>query len=164
MKAGLFLYLNRHSYNGLIRYNSKGKFNAPFGQYKKPYFPAKEMLNFATKAQSARICHADFLITMRKAKPGDIVYCDPPYTPLSKTANFTKYETKGFGVNEQVALVNITKKIIKKGVTVIVSNHDTTFINQIYEGAKIKRFSVQRFISCNGSNRKPAKELLAIFS
>jgi DNA adenine methylase len=163
LKAALFLYLNRHSYNGLIRYNSKGKFNVPFGKYKKPYFPAKEMINFAEKTKSAHIYHADFLDTMQKAKAGDVVYCDPPYMPLSETAKFTQYETKGFGINEQVALINVTKKIIKRGVTVIISNHDTTFINQLYEGAKIHRFNVQRQISCNGSNRKPAKELLAIF-
>ena len=156
--------MNRHSYNGLIRYNSKGIFNVPFGKYKKPYFPEKEMLVFADKAKSARIYNADFLTTMAKANPGDVVYCDPPYMPLSSTARFTQYGSDGFNAAAQTALANITKKIIKKGVTVIISNHDTAFINQIYDGAKIQRFNVQRYISCNGNNRNKAKEILAVFS
>ena len=164
LKAALFLYLNRHSYNGLIRYNSKGKFNAPFGQYKKPYFPKKEMLFFIEKAKLARFDQAAFLTTMKKAKPGDIIYCDPPYVPLSKTANFTKYSINDFGIKEQEELVKITKKLIKKGIYVAISNHNTKIINELYKDAKIYKFNVQRYISCNGSNRKTAKEILALFS
>ena len=164
LKAALFLYLNRHSYNGLIRYNNKGIFNAPFGQYKKPYFPAKEMLFFIEKAKTAQFYHADFLTTMAKAKPGDIVYCDPPYIPLSKTANFTKYGIDGFNLAKQNALVDMAKKIVKKGIIVVISNHDTALIKQIYKGAEIYRFDVQRYISCNANTRNKAKEILALFS
>ena len=100
---------------------------------------------------------------MAKAKPGDIVYCDPPYMPLSKTANFTKYSTNDFGLANQTALVNMAKTLTKKGITVVISNHDTPLINEIYQGTKIHRFDVQRFISCNGQNRGKAKEILAVF-
>jgi DNA adenine methylase len=164
LKAALFLYLNRHAYNGLIRYNSKGIFNVPFGQYKKPYFPAKEMLAFAGKATIAQIYHADFLTTMQKAKPGDVVYCDPPYMPLSRTANFTHYSSNDFNIPEQAALASMAKKLVTKGVTVIISNHDTVLTNELYNAAKIQYFDVQRFISCKGKQRNKAKEILAVFT
>lgn len=164
LKAGLFLYLNRHSYNGLIRYNSKGQLNMPFGYYKKPYFPKKEMLYFANKVQDAKICQADFVTTIQQAKAGDVIYCDPPYVPLSKTANFTQYNLNSFGESQQIALANIVKKIVQQGVIVLISNHDTNFIQQLYQGAKIKKFEVQRFISCKVKNRTKAKEILAIFT
>ncbi|MCF8563614.1 Dam family site-specific DNA-(adenine-N6)-methyltransferase [Alicyclobacillus tolerans] len=78
-KAVLFLYLNRHGYNGLCRYNNEGGFNVPFGRYKKPYFPESEMMMFYHKSQSAEFVSDDFETVMRQAQPGDVIYCDPPY-------------------------------------------------------------------------------------
>ena len=97
-KAALFVYLNKHCYNGLCRYNGRGEFNVPFGRYKQPYFPAVELAAFQQKAQSATFVVQDFVTTMNAAQPDDVVYCDPPYTPLSATANFTSYSADGFGV------------------------------------------------------------------
>jgi DNA adenine methylase len=163
LKAALFLYLNKHTFNGLMRYNSSGKFNVSFGRYKKPYFPEKEMLFFIKKIRKASIRYADFLFTMNQAQPGDVVYCDPPYIPLSHTANFTKYGAAGFGLSAQKALVSMAKKLTQRGVVVIISNHDTEFVHQAYKGAKISSFDVQRYISCHGHNRGKAKEILAVF-
>ena len=163
LKAALFLYLNRHCYNGLMRYNSNGKFNVPFGRYTKPYFPAKEMLFFAKKAANVKFQTADFRTTMAKAKAGDVVYCDPPYIPLSKTASFTKYSKIDFGVAEQTELVQITKKIVAKGAIVVISNHDTAFISEIYADAAIYRFAASRSISCNSKTRHKINEVIAVF-
>ncbi len=164
LKAALFLYLNKHSFNGLVRYNSKGIYNVSFGQYKKPYYPEDEMRYFIKKAHRATIKHADFLKTMNQAKPGDVIYCDPPYVPLSNTANFTQYGPNGFGIAKQESLVNKATALAKSGITVIISNHDTEFVQQAYVGAQIERFNVQRYISCHGHNRGKAKEVLAIFN
>lgn len=162
-KAALFLYLNRHGYNGLCRYNSSGEFNTPFGRYVKPYFPKEEMLYFARKGQKATFVCQDFRKTMAKLKPGDVVYCDPPYVPLSSTANFTEYSSGGFGLKEQKKLAEQAGKLAGKGVPVLLSNHDTEFVRQIYRGAQLTSFKVRRFISCQGDNRNKAAEILALF-
>jgi len=83
-KSALFIYLNRHGYNGLCRYNSSGEFNVPFGRFDFPKCPSVAMQNFLEKSQSAEIVHADFIDVMKMAKKGDVVYCDPPYVPLTK--------------------------------------------------------------------------------
>ncbi len=162
-KAALFLYLNKHCYNGLCRYNQSGGFNAPFGRYKKPYFPAREMRYFQQRAQTARFACSDFLQVMEQAVPGDVVYCDPPYVPLSATANFTSYSSAGFSAVDQRALAAKARQLADRGIPVVISNHDTPFTRMAYSGAKIVSFDVQRTISCNGRNRRMARELLAIF-
>ena len=145
-------------------YNSSGEFNTPFGRYVKPYFPEKEMLYFARKAQKATFACRDFRNTMAKAKPGDAVYCDPPYVPLSGTANFTEYSSGGFGLKEQQKLAEMAGKLAEEGIPVLLSNHDTAFVRQIYRGAQITSFKVRRFISCQGDNRNKAGEILASVS
>lgn len=163
LKSALFLYLNKHCFNGLCRYNGKAKFNTPFGWYKKPYFPEKEMLFFHQKAQRAVFKCADFLEVMLTAKPGDIVYCDPPYVPLSRTANFTSYSSGGFSAAQQLLLAQMAENLMRKGIGVIISNHDTEFTQVAYQKAEIIKLNVQRFISCEGNARGKVAELLAIF-
>ncbi|MBX2861376.1 MAG: Dam family site-specific DNA-(adenine-N6)-methyltransferase [Vampirovibrio sp.] len=172
LKAALFVYFNRHGYNGLCRYNQKGGFNVPFGKYKTPYFPEKEMKAFVAKvtlkpqSQSPRVVFQvrSFEDTMLMARRGDVVYCDPPYVPLTETANFTTYSSGGFGPAEQEQLAELAKFCRRQGATVLISNHDTPFTQDVYASAKITSLQVRRFISCNGSDRGKAKELLALFA
>lgn len=165
LKSALFLYLNKHGYNGLCRYNSSSKYNVPYGKYKRPYFPEKEMLYFYRKTQKAVFRNEDFAAIMQQARPGDVVYCDPPYVPLSDTANFTNYSSGGFGFKEQQLLADLAQELAQRGVAVVISNHDTEFIQQAYKSAKLLDFfSVQRFISCDGANRNKADEVLALFA
>lgn len=163
LKSALFLYLNKHGYNGLCRYNQSGGYNVPFGQYKRPYFPRDEMLFFIKKAQKARFIVSDFILTMDQAKTGDIVYCDPPYVPLSKTAAFTQYAQQGFTPDHQILLANKAQELQERGITVIISNHDTPFTREIYSQAQHYYFEVRRNISCDGAMRNTAPEILAIF-
>jgi len=163
LKSAIFLYLNRHGYNGLCRYNASGGFNVPFGRYKKPYFPQAEMEAFWQKSRSARFCHADFVTTLQATVPGDVVYCDPPYVPLSKTAHFTSYSAGGFGFDQQIALAAAAREAASRGVPVLISNHATPEIEEAYAGAQIERFQVQRYISADADNRNSAAELLALF-
>lgn len=162
-KAALFVYLNRHCYNGLCRYNAGGGFNVPFGRYRKPYFPAAEMAHFHERARRAEFVCAAFGETMAGAQPGDAVYCDPPYAPLSATANFTSYSPQQFGVEEQRELARLAEKLASRGVSVIISNHDTDFTRREYAQARIVTFDVRRTISCDGASRGHAQELLAVF-
>ncbi len=163
LKSTIFLYLNRHCYNGLCRYNASGGFNVPFGRYKKPYFPQAEMEAFWAKSQQAQFCHADFATTIKAATPGDVVYCDPPYVPLSSTAHFTSYSAGGFGFDQQLALVAAAKAAAHRGVPVLISNHATPEIEEAYAGARIEHFQVQRYISADADNRNSVGELLALF-
>ena len=163
-KSAIFLYMNKHGYNGLCRYNSKGGFNVPFGRYKRPYFPEKEMLYFFQKSQNATFQYADFREVMDACVPTDVVYCDPPYVPLSETANFTSYSSGGFSWMEQKLLAKLAEGLAAQKIPVLISNHDTEFVRNLYINANIVRFlSVQRYISCNGDNREKAQEILALF-
>jgi DNA adenine methylase len=161
----LFLYMNRHGYNGLCRYNKSGGFNVPFGKYKKPYFPEQELHFFAQKAQQATFVCESYRETFARVKHGDVVYCDPPYVPLSKTASFTSYAGNGFGLDEQADLANAAEEVTTKiNATVLISNHDTIWTRKIYEHAKkIKSLKVARTISQKGSARKKVGELLALY-
>ena len=162
-KAALFLYLNRHGYNGLCRYNQQGGYNVPFGRYKKPYFPLAEMQYFHQKGQSCEVIHSDFKQTFKQATKGDVIYCDPPYVPLSKSANFTSYTNRGFGEQEQIELSQLAISMANKGIPVIISNHDTPFTRHHYRHGQIKTFHVTRSISCVGNKRAKVRELVAIF-
>jgi DNA adenine methylase len=163
LKSALFVYLNRHGFNGLCRYNSRGIFNVPFGQYDKPYFPESEMMAFYEKSQGATFLCQDFRTTMGSARPGDVLYCDPPYVPLNRTANFTGYTAGGFGLSEQQALADSATHLSLQGVPVVISNHNTEFTREAYQDARLTVFDVRRSISCNGANRGKVGELLAVF-
>lgn len=165
LKSALFLYLNRHCYNGLCRYNAKGEFNTPFGRYLRPYFPDAEMLVFFHKAQQAEFICAGFSDTMQLVTKQDIVYCDPPYIPLSKTANFTDYAAGGFNWQDQIALTDWASKLSAEGIQVVISNHNTPGARELYleAGATMEKFKVRRTISCNTDKRDLVGELLAVF-
>jgi DNA adenine methylase len=164
-RAALFIYLNRHGYNGLCRYNASGGFNVPFGRYVRPYFPEKEMHKFHIKAQRAEFQIASFESAFSQAKTGDVIYCDPPYVPLSESASFTSYSAGGFSLEQQQQLAEMSKCTAKKGIPVLVSNHNTEFTRQVYKSAnRLDEFYVQRFISCNGQKRNHAGEVLALYS
>ncbi|MBI5448472.1 MAG: Dam family site-specific DNA-(adenine-N6)-methyltransferase [Gammaproteobacteria bacterium] len=164
LKSALFVYLNRHCFNGLCRYNSKNKFNTPFGKYQQPYFPEQEMLFFHQQAQKALFKMAHFVEIMETAQLGDVVYCDPPYVPLSKTAHFTCYSQEGFSQDQHITLASLAQQLANKGIPVIISNHQTDFTLSIYKEASIETFEIQRNISCHGEKRGKTTELLAVFS
>ncbi len=155
--------MNRHGFNGLCRYNLKGKYNVPFGRYVKPYFPLFEMRYFHQKSQNTTFINKDFTETFSIAKQGDLIYCDPPYAPIVQTSNFTSYTHKKFSMAEQYLLADLARCSAKRGISVLISNHDTEEMRRIYQGSEIISYPVQRTINCNGKERRPVQELLAIF-
>ncbi|MCX8983275.1 adenine-specific DNA-methyltransferase [Citrobacter portucalensis] len=162
-RAVLFLYLNRFGYNGLCRYNLRGEFNVPFGRYKKPYFPEAELYHFAEKAQNAEFHCLSYEECMNRADSNSVVYCDPPYAPLSATANFTAYHTNSFSPKEQAHLAEMAEKLVSKQIPVLISNHDTPDTREWYRAAKHFQVKVRRSISSNGGTRKKVNELLALY-
>lgn len=163
-RAAIFVYLNRHCFNGLCRYNSKGKFNVPFGRYAKVKFPIDEVQNFHQKSQRAEFVLSDFRETMRGVSGSAVVYCDPPYVPLTATSNFSDYTQDGFNIKDQQDLALEANTLRGNGIPVIISNHDTEFSREIYSGAVISGFEVQRFISSKANSRNKAAEMLAVFA
>ncbi|AMG71037.1 Dam family site-specific DNA-(adenine-N6)-methyltransferase [Morganella morganii] len=155
--AAYFIYLNRHCYNGLCRYNQKGGFNVPCGNYKKPYFPEEEIHAFAAKAHKADIKCQGWAETLLQTCAGDGIYCDPPYMGTG----FTQYHTEGFNDGDQVALAEALQALhATKGNPVTVSN--SLAAKELYAdlGFTIHEIEAPRKISANG-NRKPVTEIIA---
>jgi len=167
-KAALFVYLNRHSYNGLCRYNGSGKFNAPFGRYKKIHFPHKSMIFFHEKAQNAEFICQDYKTTLNNLQENlkkKIIYCDPPYLPLSETAHFTKYSQGSFGYKEHLLLADLIFNLKNdKKNKIILSNHYIDKYKNMYKDAVVEKLSVPRYISCNSNNRKHVDEILVLYN
>ena len=160
-RCALFLYLNRHGYNGLCRYNLKGDYNVPYGRYRAPYFPQKEIEHFHQKLKRATLISGDFGEAFRRARSGTCIYSDPPYFGINDTANFTAYSGKGFGYREQIRLMKLSQKARDRGIRVIISNHDLPISRELYKGAEITSFDVRRTIGCKG--RDNVGELLAVY-
>jgi DNA adenine methylase len=162
-KALIFVYLNRHCFNGLCRYNKSGGFNVPYGKYSDVHFPEKELIEFKKKlTDNCEILCQSFEHTMKLAKPRDVIYCDPPYVPLSSTASFTDYSVGGFTEDQQKLLAKLAEESC---ATTLISNHDTEFTRSIYSKAtKTRTRKVSRFISAKAMSRKPVYELLAIYN
>ena len=162
-RSALFVYLNRHAFNGLCRYNSKGWFNVPFGRYKSPYFPEVEMQGFIQKSDRIDILCGDFQTALALATDDDLVYCDPPYVPLSETASFTAYTKGGFNMEDQSRLAQAARDTAEQSQGVLISNHDTVFTREIYKDARLALIDVQRNIAAKGSSRQKVGELLAVY-
>ncbi len=164
LKALLFIYLNRHGFQGLCRYNLSGVFNVPYGHYKKVYFPENEIIITASKLKHAILMNDQFSQAFRRARKGDIIYCDPPYVSLNKTANFTSYAAGGFSYEQQIRLAQLAEKACSRGVHVVISNHDMPVTRALYtKSSNIKSFNVRRSINAKSAKAKSVKELIASY-
>lgn len=168
LRAGRTMFLNKTGYNGLYRVNSKGLFNVPFGEHKKPRVLDQALLRAVSRAlQRVDLMCSDFAQPMRLARKGDFVYIDPPYQPLSRTANFVAYTPAGFDWSEQERLADWAGRLAKRGCFVLINNADTPEIEALYETAlrarnidfKMQSFETARSINREGKNRHGAKEL-----
>ena len=166
-RARLFVYLNRHCFNGLARYNRRGEFNVPFGKYAGPRCPSESMrafkAHFLAKKTTIMSTTAFNPELYSNLGANDVVYFDPPYVPLSETANFTDYVEGGFSMQNHIELANLAETLRCRGIKVIVSNHDTPQTRELYSRAEIHGLSVARTVAAAGSSRKSAKEILAVF-
>ncbi|MBI2581244.1 DNA adenine methylase [Candidatus Woesearchaeota archaeon] len=160
-KAAIFIYLNKTCFNGLYRVNSEGKFNVPFGKYKKPAILQETKLRMASKLlQNSELLVANFAEAMKRAKENDFVYMDPPYFPLTKTASFTSYQKDSFLEEEQRQLVKEFQQLDKRGCLLMLSNSDTQFIRELYEGYKIHTVKARRAINRIGTKRGKINEIV----
>lgn len=150
--AELFYYLNRTSFNGLCRFNSKGQYNVPFGKYSKIEY-VKDFLKYKEVFQKWQLSCQDF--ELLKINKSDLLYVDPPYD-----TEFTKYSKEDFNWEDQIRLVNW---LSKQSCKIIASNQATDRILDLYRsnGFEVKTLSAPRRISCTG-DRKPTLEMLAL--
>ncbi|MFT8211178.1 MAG: DNA adenine methylase [Symbiopectobacterium sp.] len=169
LKAALFLYLNRHCFNGICRYNNAGFFNVPFGGYKKPYFPEAEIKLFAEKANDTKtaLVVADFSKTL-KAKAineSSVIYCDPPYLPASDTANFTQYHHAAFTHEHHLQLAKCLLHVrYETDAAVVISNSDTPATREIYQHYLFHEVSVSRSLGAAVASRKKAGEVIGVLN
>ena len=162
-KASRTIFMNRCCYNGLYRVNSKGFFNVPFGRYKNPKFCNEMNLNAVHKTlKNAKIIHGSFEVCLDHAEKDDFVYFDPPYHPLSETANFTSYTKDNFGKDSQVKLREVFKNLDDRGCKVMLSNSYNDFVLDLYKDFKIVTISAKRAINSNASRRGEIKEILVL--
>ncbi|HEI8998109.1 TPA: Dam family site-specific DNA-(adenine-N6)-methyltransferase [Citrobacter koseri] len=162
-RAAAFLFLNRHCFNGLIRYNRDGFFNVGWGKYEAPYFPEIEIKAFKLKSHKCVFMNADYRRTLALAGENDVVYCDPPYEPLPGTAGFTNYAAGGFTWDDQIALAESCVAAHHRGAKVLISNSTAPRVLDLYErnGFTIHHVSARRAISSKGSTREVAKDIVA---
>ncbi len=161
-KAARTIYLNKTCFNGIYRVNSKNEFNVPFNNSKK--INTFENSNFKAindyfDNNNITIINGDFEEAVKGAKKGDFVYFDPPYDNL-KDDTFTSYTENGFDKKEQVRLFNCFEKLDKMGVYVMLSNHNTSFINDLYKNYNIKVVNAKRSINSNGNKRGNVEETI----
>ncbi|MEE4109410.1 MAG: DNA adenine methylase [Halieaceae bacterium] len=160
-RAARFVYLNRTCYNGLYRVNRKGQFNVPFGRHRNPKVCAPGRLRAASEAlQGVTVLAADFKQCEQFAETGDLVYFDPPYHPLSRTAYFTSYTEHVFAEEEQQCLAALFRTLDRRGCRLILNNSDTPWIRTLYEGYAITELKAARPINARGDRRGQINELL----
>jgi DNA adenine methylase len=160
-RAAAFIYLNKTCFNGLWRVNRAGLFNVPIGRYTDPPICVPDALRAAQQVLArADIRNADYRAAVRDARAGDFLYFDPPYDPVTTTANFTSYTADAFGALEQRALADTARELIARGCFVMLSNSDTPFIRSIYKGFQLHRVKCARAINSNAAKRGEVDELI----
>ena len=163
-KAAAFIYMNKHGFNGMSRYNKKGKFNVPVGKGNSIHFPKEELLNFRTNLNSDVVfLHGDFEHFCNMVPDNSVVYCDPPYVPKSATLSDINYTGEAFTWADQCRLRACILCLQSRGCHVVVSNHDLPITRDLYKDADEIR-SVQAFRSISSKdNRGQVAELLAVY-
>lgn len=167
-RAAQLIFLNRTCFNGLYRVNSKGEFNSPIGDYDNPTICDEYNLLAVSKVlEKAVIKKADFKQVKRDATENAFIYFDPPYRPISKTANFKSYSKHNFGDTEQTQLAKLFFQLHEKGMRLMLSNSDPknieptdNFFDDIYKDFQILRIPAKRMINSNASKRGEINEII----
>lgn len=162
-RASRILYLNKTCYNGLFRVNQSGQFNSPFGHYKNPNIVNAPVLRAVSKyfaSHNIAFYNEDFEITLERVRKGGFVYLDPPYDPISDTANFTGYNRGGFDRTDQERLKQCCDELTRRGVRFMLSNSATDFIRGLYREYNISIAHAKRAINSNASKRGAIEEVI----
>lgn len=160
-RAAMFLYLNKTCFNGLHRVNRRGEFNVPMGRYTNPRILDEEGLRAASNALSnADIRCGGFDDLLETARPGDFVYLDPPYAPVSATSNFTSYATDGFTHEDQTRLRDVYRELDRRGCRLMLSNSDVPAIRALYKQFSIRTVMAPRAVNSDATKRTAVSEVV----
>jgi DNA adenine methylase len=164
-KAARTVYLNKTCFNGLYRINKKGQSNVPYGTERKgEVLPEKEAKAFAEKIKNVSFSTLDYKKFLEQAKPGDLIYMDPPYVDVKEPKKEFNGYVGGFGWTQQIELIEECKRLRDLGCTVVVSNSHCKETLELYEDFDIKIIEAPRYISCKKDGRKPVLEIVAILT
>jgi DNA adenine methylase len=164
-RAARMIFLNKTCFNGLWRVNARGEFNVPIGSYKPDkvaLYDRKNLLAASRELKGVELSVQDFRETLRGAAAGEFVYVDPPYYPVSATANFTSYTKEDFGKPEQEELAALFADAARRGVKAMLSNSDTPFIRGLYKGCRMQTVKARRAVNCDGAKRGLIPEVLVL--
>lgn len=162
--AARTIYLNKTCFNGLYRVNMSGQFNTPFGKYKNPKICDIDALRLASEAlRKADILCGDYILVLEHyAQPGDFVFLDPPYLPISENSDFKRYTKEQFYEDDHVELAKMIGTLHERGCYVILTNSNHPLVHQLYEQYKIEVIQTKRHISCHGDTRKGEDVIVTI--
>ena len=163
--AARTIYLNKTCFNGLYRVNRKGQFNTPFGKYKNPNICDEELLRAVSETlQKTTIICGDYLEVLKQyALPGDLIFLDPPYVPVSEYADFKRYTKEQFYEDDHRNLAEEVKRLQKLGCYVILTNSDHPLVHELYKDFEIQIVDTKRAISSKGSSRKGKDVIVKAF-
>jgi DNA adenine methylase len=161
-RASRFIFLNKRCYNGLYRVNSKGLFNVPIGRYKHPprIFDEDNLQAISCLLRNAELRVVSYELVLERAGAGDFVYLDPPYQPLSATANFTRYTKASFDEADQARLAEVLQELDRRGARFLLNNHDTRQLRRMYSGFHIGVATANRMINSRADRRRGVAELI----
>ena len=161
-QAARFIYLNKTCFNGLYRVNKHGQFNVPFGRYKNPIlYNLEDMRKVSVVLQRVELFAEDYHIFLKQhARPGDFIYLDPPYMPISQYSDFKRYTKKQFRENDQHILAQIYNELVKLGAYPVLSNSYSELTLDLYAKHHIQIVYASRNINHEGTGRDPIPEIL----
>jgi len=161
-EASLMLYLNRTGYNGLYRVNQSNEFNVPFGTHRNPDFVRERQIRKASAVlEDIEIYNRDFSYLKDRAVEGDLVYFDPPYEPVSQTADFTEYQSEGFDKDDQRRLRDLAEQLSNTGVNVVISNSPPVWeLYQDIDEFEVRTVGASRMINSDADNRDDVAEVI----
>ena len=162
-RAARIIYLNKTCFNGLYRVNNAGEFNSPFGSYRNPNIvnaPTLRAVNKYLNSAEIVLTATDYADVLSEIPRNTFVYLDPPYAPVSTTANFTGYTKGGFNQDEQIRLRDCCNELTERKIKFMLSNSDTQLIRDLYEGYNIIPVKARRTVNSVASKRGDVDELV----
>lgn len=162
--AARTIFLNKTCYNGLYRVNRKGQFNTPFGRYSNPTILDSQNLALASRAlSSATIVQGDYLEVLKgHAVPGDLIFLDPPYLPVSKYSDFKRYTKEQFSEDDHIALAQEVERLSELGCYVLLTNSNHPLVHRLYGHHRLEVCATKRSISSNASTRTGEDVLVVV--
>lgn len=152
-RAAWVIYLNKTGFRGLWRVNRRGEFNVPYGEYTRPYYNRDTLLTASKVLQNAVVECKDFESALQDSEPGDWVYLDPPYVPTGAWGDFTRYTKAQFPAEDHRRLAALAREVTDRGVHILLTNADTPFVRELYEGFAMTTLDTRRDIDLRSDQR-----------